>query len=87
MDQSEVLLPPRSYLYPLEPKGIGTPFTESLISYLIRLAKAYCVSPKVLVIQEILPLLDLSPSYTSRIHARWQEDGQNLNGLNASTAK
>jgi Fe-S-cluster containining protein len=87
MEQSEVLLPPRSYLYPLEPKGIGTPFTESLISYMIRLAKVYCVSPKVLVIQEILPLLDLSPSYTYRIHARWSEEGQNLNDLNASTAK
>jgi len=87
MDRSEVLLPPRSYLYQLEPKGIGTPFTESLTSYIIRLAKAYCVSPKVLVIQEIMPLLDLSPIYTYRIHARWSEDGQNLNGLNALTAK
>ncbi len=87
MDRNEVLLPARSYLYPLKPEGIGTPFTESLTSYVIRLAKAYCVSPKVLIIQEILPLLDLSPSYTYRIHVRWSEGGQNLNGLNSSTEK
>src|SRR5713226_1294802 len=87
MDRSEVLLPPRSYLYQLEPKGIGTPLAESLTGYIIRLAKAYGVSPKVLVIQEILPLLDLSPSYAYRIHTRWSEGGQNLNGLNSSTAK
>lgn len=87
MNQRVIVLPARSSLYPLEPKGLGTPFTESLTSYINRLAKSYCVSPKVLVIQEILPLLDLSPAYTDKIHARWSEDSQNLNGLNSSTAK
>jgi hypothetical protein len=37
-------LPPRSRLYRLEPMGIGTPFTESLTSYVCRLAKAHHVT-------------------------------------------
>ena len=48
----------RSRLYHLEPIGIGTPFVESLASYIVRLAKAHCVSTKTLVTQEILPLLE-----------------------------
>ncbi len=50
-------IPPRSHLYHLEPIGIGTPYVESLTSYVTRLAEAHCVSPKSLVMQEILPVL------------------------------
>ncbi|WP_445636793.1 TniQ family protein [Nostoc sp. DSM 114161] len=36
-------IPPRSDLYSLEPIGVGTPYIESLTSYITRLAEAHCV--------------------------------------------
>src|SRR5258708_2036374 len=56
-DLEESLIPSRSRLYHLEPIGIGTPFVESLTSYIVRLAHAHCVEPRILVIHEILPYL------------------------------
>ncbi|UBF28557.1 TniQ family protein [Kovacikia minuta CCNUW1] len=47
--------PKRSKLYSLEPVSISTAYTEGLISYVCRLAEAHCVSPGVLIKQEILP--------------------------------
>ncbi|MEO0844964.1 MAG: hypothetical protein AAFY50_00875 [Cyanobacteria bacterium J06648_1] len=37
-------IPQISRLYSLEPIEIGTPFTESLSSYLTRLAQEHCLS-------------------------------------------
>lgn len=42
-------IPKRSDLYPLEPIGIGTPYCESLVSYVIRLAYEHRVSVKTLI--------------------------------------
>ena len=39
------LIPLRSRLYHLEPIGIGTPYVESLTSYIARLAEAHCLTP------------------------------------------
>src|SRR5690349_20961516 len=53
------LEPPRyqhSYLYSLEPVGIGTADVESLTSYMARLAHAHCVSPAALFGRVIAPL-------------------------------
>lgn len=50
-------MPPRSKLYCLAPQGSGTAEVESLTSYIIRLAWAYRVNPRLLVAQEILPQL------------------------------
>ena len=50
-------MPPRSRLYHLPPFGVGTLWVESLTSYINRLAWTYRVSPRVLVAQEIDPLL------------------------------
>jgi hypothetical protein len=47
--------PERSKLYYLEPIAIDTPYVEGLVSYICRLAEAHCVSPGVLIKQEILP--------------------------------
>ncbi|MBW4418953.1 MAG: TniQ family protein [Myxacorys californica WJT36-NPBG1] len=47
--------PERSKLYYLEPIAEGTPYIEGLVSYICRLAKAHCVSPAILIKQEILP--------------------------------
>lgn len=48
----------RSRLYRLEPCGPGSPFVESLTSYVARLAAAHAVKPSVLVADELLPRLD-----------------------------
>lgn len=45
--------PPRSRLYALEPIGVGTPFVESLTSYVTRLADAHGVSVGDLVRREL----------------------------------
>ncbi len=53
-------MPPRSRLYHLPPRSVGTLWVESLTSYINRLAWAYRVSPRVLVAQEIVPQLSSS---------------------------
>lgn len=50
-------IPQRSRLYSLEPIGIATPFTESLSSYLTRLAQEHCLALKKLVMGEIAPVI------------------------------
>ncbi len=78
-------LPSRSRLYHEEPIGIGSAYTESLTSYLVRLAELHHVSPKVLVVQEILPLLDRSnlTEENSFIHQLWSKDSLILNGTSS----
>src|SRR5260370_39629621 len=55
---SEMQIPPRSRLYCLPPLGVGTLWTESLTSYINRLAWTYRVSPRVLVAQQVVPRLE-----------------------------
>ncbi len=45
---------PRSRLFGLEPIGIGTPECEGLISYLVRLARAHCMTPRDLIRLEFI---------------------------------
>ncbi len=52
-DLQKPAIPARSRLYHLEPIGIGTPYTESLSSYLCRLAQEHCVTSQKLVMGEI----------------------------------
>jgi hypothetical protein len=54
-DLQKPAIPPRSRLYHLEPIGVGTPYTESLSSYLCRLAQEHCVTSQKLVMREIAP--------------------------------
>jgi transcriptional regulator with XRE-family HTH domain len=49
-----------SKLYNLKPLGIGTFYTESLISYLCRLAEEHCVTVGTLINKEIIPILNKS---------------------------
>jgi len=49
-------LPPRAELASFEPKGLGTPYRESLFSYFLRLADVHHVSPQNLARYLILPL-------------------------------
>jgi len=62
-------LPSRSRLYCLEPAGIGTPYVESLTSYITRLAATHHISPTTLIKREILPLHDqgaIDPNHPTR---------------------
>lgn len=54
-------VPPRSRLYGLEPYEVKTIWCESLTSYLNRLGWAHGVSPRDLVIQELLPSFTSKP--------------------------
>jgi TniQ len=77
-------IPPRSRLYRLEPIGIGTPYVESLTSYVTRLAETHCVTPKNLIMREIMPsLFQTEPilKYYSRVNKLWSERPAVLNGI------
>lgn len=50
-------IPSRSRLYSLEPIGTGTPFAESLSSYLTRLAQEHCLPLKKLIMGEIASII------------------------------
>lgn len=46
-----------TFLYPLEPIGIGTPFVEGLASYLTRLTAAHMLPPSAMLREVIVPHL------------------------------
>jgi DNA-binding Lrp family transcriptional regulator len=48
-------VPPRSFLYHLEPVGIGTPYTESLSGFIARLAQEHFFAPSVLMKRVAIP--------------------------------
>ena len=85
---SRVTIPPRSYLYCLEPIGIGTALVECLTSYLSRLAQAHLVHPKEIIINELFPIFQRAylPSKhdNNNLTAFWK-DSATLNSLNVST--
>lgn len=67
---SRPALPSRSCLYAIDPVGIGTPFVESLTSYVIRLAEAHSVSVGDLVGRVLSDLIDSSnPIITANARA------------------
>src|SRR5258706_1814102 len=74
-------LSPRSRLYPLEPRGIGTSYVESLTSYIVRLACAYKVPSQALVLQEILPLLKVSNELKPENCLPWLRGSTTVNGM------
>lgn len=83
-DVSIPSLPARSRLYHLEPIGIGTPYVESLTSYIARLAEAHCVTPKNLITKEILPSHSQNGpvlNYYYRMNKFWIENSLSLNGV------
>jgi hypothetical protein len=51
----DVVVPERSYLYSLEPIGLGTSMVEGLQSYIVRLAREHCVTTHTLLQQGIFP--------------------------------
>lgn len=72
--------PPRSRLFALEPLGIGTAAAEGMISYIIRLAGAYSVSPRRLIMEEFTKVVPGIGIY--RRHGLFFEtDARSIDGL------
>lgn len=58
VDQA-VSIPPRSVLASLRPRGLGTPYLESLSSYYLELAHIHHLSPKTLAREIIIPRIKI----------------------------
>ena len=71
-------LPPRSRLFNLTPIGLGTDRVESLISYLVRLARAHAVNPRRLVERE---LAQANPAIGKLRTAFFRRDSATANGM------
>jgi len=54
-------IPARSRFYCLEPQAMGSLWQESFTSYLNRLGWTHHVSPRAMIMQEVIPLLVLLP--------------------------
>jgi hypothetical protein len=79
-------IPPRSKFYHLEPKGLGTPYVESLTGYAARLAQEHLVTSNALL-KEVIPLaktLKMMPLNFSCFHRAINGTGSTaLNLINA----
>lgn len=75
-------LPPRSELYRLTPLGLETALSESLTSYIARLAEAHSVPTGTFVVGELLP--HYARSYLPKNRTvLWFAHARAFNGLNA----
>lgn len=83
-DTTVPAIPSRSRLYNLKPIGNGTPYAESLTSYIVRLAEEHHLTVKALVVQEIFPLLTRSKN-VSYLHENWAKGIITLNGASSYT--
>lgn len=86
-------IPQRSQLFCLEPVAVGTPYIESLSSYLNRLAQEHCLTTQKLVMGEIAPLI-LKDEGKSKLlsrnlsHLLGNSDAKPaINGMREMTAK
>lgn len=75
--------PPRSQFYHLQPLGLNTPYTESLTSYIIRLAQAHGITLTDFIkyaIHKPTKNMTKSPTavYVGSLHS---EDGYGINGI------
>lgn len=80
-DLEKMAVPPRSRLYHLEPQGTGTSYTESFTSYIARLSYLHCVPPRDLILQEVLPLLNIADSLKQENRLAWLRGSTGLNGM------
>src|SRR5215211_5768424 len=78
------VLPPRSRLYSLVPIGLGTPYVESLTSYVSRLAVAHCLEVGKLIAGVIAPAIgknNVLHKYSSGLSVRFCLNAQNINNM------
>jgi len=78
-------IPERSVLYNIDPIGIGTPLTESLSSYITRLAKAHTIYVKDILRSELAP--EFIPAYFLNKHGTrspsWSRNSRAINGIHS----
>ncbi|AIF53541.1 TniQ family protein [Pelosinus sp. UFO1] len=83
MDNFIGLLSSRSRLFHLKPINVGTYLSESLTSYIARLAEAHCMTTGELIAKEMTPIL--KKPYLTNIAAdggtRFYENASMLNGI------
>src|SRR5713101_1567284 len=79
-------IPERSVLVSLEPVGVGTPWVESLTSYITRLASAHAVFPGVLMNKVIEPLVQGKNPRLVHISHGEKTNLLNATGLRATLA-
>lgn len=77
-------MPQPSTLYALNPIGVGTPFVESLTSYIARVALAHCVFPGVLMRHVIVPFAERHSTGEGRSTTLPLRDGKATGALNAN---
>src|SRR5262245_5650379 len=83
--------PEATLLYHIEPFGIGTPFAESLSSYLANLAKEHCCSVLMLFKHAFIPLLRQVPIQHSQsatyanTEPRLRTIGVRISGINRTS--
>ena len=77
-------LPPPTRLYHLAPIGVGTMQTESLTSYVARLADAHCVRVSTLVHREIGPGVLDHGAVRSLAQRNWTHYSHAINGTEAT---
>ena len=65
-DLKKPIIPLRSHLYHLEPIGVGTPYVESLTSFLMRLSQAHSLKVNTLVTKTISNYFDQKYLQTHR---------------------
>jgi TniQ protein len=74
-------IPAHSRLYRLEPQALGSLWQESLTSYLNRLGWTHHVSPRAMVVQEIIPYLNKTQARSRQwIGALSRGSAMNING-------
>jgi TniQ len=75
-------IPARSRLYRLEPQAMGSLWQESFTSYLNRLGWAHHISPRAMVVQEVIPHLDKTQALSRQwIGALSRGSAMNMNGV------
>jgi len=79
-------IPERSVLFSLEPVGVGTPWVESLTSYIARLASAHAVFPGVFMNKLLEPLVQGRHSHLLHISQGTKTNLLNATGLRATFA-
>lgn len=79
MQKSDI--PEPSKLFSLKPEGIGTPYSESLASYAMRLAEAHCLDVGVLIYRFVHPLIGPSWKDTRSQRSVYKIDKADLNNL------
>jgi AcrR family transcriptional regulator/predicted DNA-binding transcriptional regulator AlpA/transcriptional regulator with XRE-family HTH domain len=80
-DLEKVAVPLRSRLYHLEPRGKGTTYIESFTSYITRLSYRHCVPPRDLILEEVLPLLNIADCLKQENRLAWLRGSTGLNGM------